>query len=67
MHMQGYKPEKLRKVFRDDGWIEIKAKGSHIKFFHPQRNITISLPLGHKKELSRPLVCRILKETKITI
>ena len=62
--MKGFKPDELRKIFHNDGWIEVKGKGSHIKFFHPQSNITISLPLGHKKEVSRPLTHRLLKQAK---
>ena len=67
MHMKGFKPDELRKIFYNNGWTEVKGKGSHIKFFHPQHNITISLPLGHKKEVSRPLTTRLLKQARITI
>lgn len=67
MRMQGFKPKELLRIFHDHGWQEVKSKGSHIKFIHPDHDKVISIPLGHKKELSRPLVQRLLKEAKIII
>lgn len=69
--MRGFKPNEFIKVLHNNGWKEAsrisKGKGSHVNFKHPEHEIILTVPLGHKQELSRPLTVRLLKQAKITI
>jgi predicted RNA binding protein YcfA (HicA-like mRNA interferase family) len=69
--MRGFKPREFIEVLHKNGWKEVsrtsKGKGSHTNFKHPNYEIVITIPIGHKKELSRPLITRIIKQAQITI
>jgi len=69
--MRGFKPREFIEVLHKNGWKEVsrtsKGKGSHTNFKHPNYEIVITIPTGHKEELSRPLAQRLLKQAKIII
>jgi predicted RNA binding protein YcfA (HicA-like mRNA interferase family) len=48
-------PSRVREVIRmreRNGWIELRAKGSHRQFKHPERPCVITVPGQDSKELA---------------
>jgi predicted RNA binding protein YcfA (HicA-like mRNA interferase family) len=58
-------PMKVREVVRlllQRGWIEMRAKGSHRHFRHPQHPLVITVPGQEGKELAPGTLNDILKK-----
>lgn len=58
-------PMKVREVVRlleKAGWIEMRSKGSHRNFRHPDRQSVITVPGNDGKELAAGTLNDILKK-----
>jgi predicted RNA binding protein YcfA (HicA-like mRNA interferase family) len=58
-------PLKVREVVRlleRAGWIEMRSKGSHRHFRHPQRPVLVTVPGNDGKELAPGTLNDILKK-----
>lgn len=58
-------PLKVREVVRmleQAGWVEIRTKGSHRHFRHPERPLLITVPGNGGKELAPGTLNDILKK-----
>ena len=64
MRMKGFSLNDLVQLLHKYNWIRLRQKGSHITFqnIHTKKSITLT-DHGKSKEICRPLVKRILKET----
>lgn len=58
---------KLIKVLRKKGFLLNRIKGSHHIFTHPEKQITISVPVHKGKTLGRGITLAIIKDAEITI
>ena len=55
-------PKEMIRLLLQNGFVYVKSNnGSHQKYFNPQRNITVAVPL-HAKELKKGLEQAILKQ-----
>mgnify|MGYP000003105564 FL=1 len=55
-------PKEMVRLLKKNGFIHIKSNnGSHQKYHHPGRNITLSVPM-HAKELKKGIEQQLLKE-----
>jgi len=57
---------KLIKVLKKKGFIHDRTQGSHYIFYHPQKKITVSVPVHKGRDLGRGITQAILKDTKIS-
>lgn len=58
-------PKEMRKLLLKNGFIHIKSNnGSHQKFYNPQTNRTVILPM-HVKELKKGIEQALLKQAGI--
>jgi predicted RNA binding protein YcfA (HicA-like mRNA interferase family) len=58
-------PMKVREVVRaleENGWVEIRSKGSHRHFRHPKKPMLITVPGADGKELAPGTLNAILKK-----
>ena len=64
MRMNGFSLKDLVQLLHKHNWIRLRQTGSHITFqnIHTKQSITPT-DHGKSKEICRPLVKRILKET----
>jgi predicted RNA binding protein YcfA (HicA-like mRNA interferase family) len=56
---------KVREVIRlleQNGWLEIRSKGSHRHFKHPKQPVLITVPGNDGKELATGTLNAILKK-----
>lgn len=68
MRMAGFKPKEMIRIVHQNGWKEVgEIKGSHLKFTHPNFKEHLEIPVGHTKELSRPMVKRLIKQFHLVI
>lgn len=56
-------PKRLVAALKRVGYTELRQSGSHLILVHPVREMVI-VPM-HAKDLSRPLMIRILKQSKL--
>lgn len=55
-------PKEMIRLLLQNGFVYVKSNnGSHQKYFNPQQNITVAVPL-HTKELKKGLEQAILKQ-----
>ena len=55
-------PKEMIRLLLQNGFFYVKSNnGSHQKYFNPQRNINVAVPL-HTKELKKGLEQAILKQ-----
>ena len=59
--------EKLIKVLKKSGFVLNRINGSHHILIHPQKQITISVPVHKGKTLGRGITLAIIKDADITI
>lgn len=59
------KYNELLKLLIDNGWIEIRQKGSHKIFSHPATGENISVPYHSGKEVKKGMLQSILKKARI--
>ena len=64
MRMQGYTYREFSDLLKNNGWQPQHRKSSHVTYSKPNCNKIITL-VADKKELSRPLCKRLLKEAGI--
>jgi predicted RNA binding protein YcfA (HicA-like mRNA interferase family) len=58
-------PLKVREVIRlleKNGWIEMRSKGSHRHFKHPNQGMVVTVPGNEGKELATGTLNSILKK-----
>lgn len=60
------KARELIKVLKKKGFIHARTKGSHYIFLHPDKKITVSLPIHKNKDLGRGITKQILEDAKIS-
>jgi len=62
------KVNKILKILRDDGWIKVRQRGSHVQFKHPVKKglVTVSF---HKQsdEIAPGTLNSILKQSQISL
>jgi mRNA interferase HicA len=59
------KYDDLFKLLRQNGWIELRQKGSHIIMKHLSGTANISVPYHAGKEVKKGMLQAILKKTGI--
>lgn len=57
---------KLIKVLKKSGFVLNRINGSHHILIHPEKQITISIPVHKGKTLGRGITLAILKDAGIT-
>lgn len=55
------KPAEMDRLLKKNGFIVIGQNGSHRKYFNPQKNKTVIVPI-HAKELKKGTEQKILKD-----
>ncbi len=58
-------PEKLARVLEKKGFVLDRIRGSHHAYWHPDLDITVTIPF-HKKEVGKGLLLEIMKQAGIT-
>lgn len=58
--------QKLIKILKKDGFIHDHTQGSHYIFYHPQKKITVSVPVHKGRDLGRGITKAILTYAKIS-
>jgi predicted RNA binding protein YcfA (HicA-like mRNA interferase family) len=58
-------PEKLAKALEKRGFVLDRVRGSHHAYFHPDLDITVTIPF-HKKEVGKGLLIEIMNQAGIT-
>ena len=58
--------EVIRKL-KDAGWVEIRSKGSHHQFAHPDRPGTVTVPCHAGKDLSMLVVKSVEKQSGLSL
>ena len=56
----GYTPERFIKKLIDNGWKFSRSKSNHNTYEKENSKIIITVPT-HKREMSRPIVAKLLK------
>lgn len=59
--MKGYKPQKFIKLLIDNGWELSHYDSNHYTYKKINHSNIITVPTHKRKEMSRPLVCKLLK------
>lgn len=57
---------KLIKILKRNGFVSDRISGSHHILIHPQKQITVSIPVHKDKTLGRGITLAILKDAEIT-
>ncbi|MCX7735362.1 MAG: type II toxin-antitoxin system HicA family toxin [Candidatus Kapabacteria bacterium] len=60
------KPNEIIKILNNFGFIEIRQKGSHKQFKHPDGRVT-TIPFHQGRDISPILLKQILKDIKIDL
>ena len=55
----------LIKTLEQNGFVFKRSKGSHHLYFHPQKNITVIVPVHGGKDLKKGTYIAILKQAGI--
>ncbi|MDI3309509.1 MAG: type II toxin-antitoxin system HicA family toxin [Acetobacteraceae bacterium] len=60
------KARDLIKLLQDDGWTQVRTKGSHIQFRHPTKAGLVTVPFhGGNADIMPPLLTSILRQAGI--
>lgn len=59
------KYSELFRILKKEGWIEIRQRGSHVLFEHPDKNEQLTVPFHASKEVKKGLLTAILKQANI--
>ena len=59
------KSNELLKILRQNGWYEVRQKGSHIILRHPDKAVQLTVPYHAGKEVKKGLLRAIFKQTGI--
>jgi predicted RNA binding protein YcfA (HicA-like mRNA interferase family) len=57
--------DKLFKILKNDGWFEVRQRGSHVIMQHPTKKEQLTIPYHAGKEVKKGLLSAILKQAKI--
>lgn len=55
------KPKEIIKILQNDGWVEVRQKGSHKQFKHAIKKGLVTVPY-HNKDLDPKTLNTILKQ-----
>ncbi|MCC0638480.1 type II toxin-antitoxin system HicA family toxin [Clostridioides sp. ZZV14-6044] len=55
------KPRELLKILKQNGWVEVGQRGSHLYLKHPTKKGKISVPI-HNKDFKLGTLNNILKQ-----
>jgi predicted RNA binding protein YcfA (HicA-like mRNA interferase family) len=58
-------PKKLARVLEKKGFILDRIRGSHHAYYHPDFDITVTIPF-HKKEVGKGLPIEIMNQAGMT-
>lgn len=58
---------KLVKVLRKKGFVLNRIKGSHHILIHPEKQITLSVPIHKGKSLGKGITLAIIKDAGLTV
>ncbi len=53
------------RLFKRDGWYEVRQTGSHITMKHPKKDGTITIPFHPSKEIRKGTLISLLKKAQI--
>jgi predicted RNA binding protein YcfA (HicA-like mRNA interferase family) len=59
------KYNELFKLLKNDGWFEIRQKGSHVIMKHPHKTKQLTVPFHAGKEVKKGLLRVLLKQAGI--
>jgi predicted RNA binding protein YcfA (HicA-like mRNA interferase family) len=59
------KYNELFRIFKKDGWFEVRQKGSHIVMQHPTKSGQLTVPYHAGKEVKKGLLKALLKQADI--
>jgi predicted RNA binding protein YcfA (HicA-like mRNA interferase family) len=57
----------LARFLETQGFIEDRQSGSHLTLWHPERNVSVTIPVHTGCDVGRGLAVRILKGAGFTI
>jgi predicted RNA binding protein YcfA (HicA-like mRNA interferase family) len=57
----------LIRFLRSQGFVEDRQAGSHQTLWHPQNNISVTVPIHAGSDVGRGLAIRILKDAGFTV
>ena len=57
----------LVRFLKSQGFIEDRQSGSHLTLWHPQRNVSVTIPIHTGCDIGRSLSVRILKDAGFTV
>jgi predicted RNA binding protein YcfA (HicA-like mRNA interferase family) len=57
----------LIRFLRFQGFVEDRQVGSHQTLWHPQRNVSVTVPIHTGSDVGRGLAIRILKDAGFTV
>jgi predicted RNA binding protein YcfA (HicA-like mRNA interferase family) len=59
------KYNELFKLLKNDGWVIVRQKGSHVSLRNPEKSGQLTIPYHPGKEVKRGLLKAILKQANI--
>jgi predicted RNA binding protein YcfA (HicA-like mRNA interferase family) len=59
------KYNELFRLLKNNGWIIVRQKGSHVILRHPEKIEQLTIPFHHGKEVKKGLLKAILKQANI--
>jgi len=59
------KCNELLRILKNDGWFEIRQRGSHVVLQHSKKEGQLIVPLHSSKEVKKGLLKAILKQADI--
>jgi predicted RNA binding protein YcfA (HicA-like mRNA interferase family) len=57
----------LVRFLKAQGFVEDRQSGSHLTLWHPQRNVSVTIPVRTGCDVGRGLAVRILKDAGFTV
>jgi predicted RNA binding protein YcfA (HicA-like mRNA interferase family) len=57
----------LVRFLKDQGYVEDRQSGSHLTLWHPERNLSVTVPVHTGCDVGRGLTVRILKDAGFTV
>ena len=57
----------LIRFLKTQGFVEDRQSGSHLTLWHPQKNISVTLPTHTGCDLGRGLAVRLLKDAGFSV
>lgn len=60
-HLPAISARQLIKVLKKAGFLKQRQKGSHVRLYHPQRNLQTTVPI-HPGDIPKSLIKQILKQ-----